>query len=103
MVVGPMKQMNEDNQLLLWYKNKVLRQQQHGKALEQTMGVMSNQLRITSEENRIVRHRTTIQHEENKEQVILEPTVISINVVLLFMVLELCQNQVVHLYSIFSV
>lgn len=68
MVVGPLKQMDEDNQMLLWYKSKVARQQRNEKALQQTMGVMSNQLRITSEENRIVRLRTTIQHEENKEQ-----------------------------------
>lgn len=81
MVVGPLKQMDEDNQMLLWYKSKVARQQRNEKALQQTMGVMSNQLRITSEENRIVRQRTTIQHEENKEQVIFESTITSINVV----------------------
>lgn len=81
MVVGPLKQMDEDNQMLLWYKSKVARQQRNEKALQQTMGVMSNQLRITSEENRIVRLRTTIQHEENKEQVIFESTITSINVV----------------------
>lgn len=75
MVVGPLKQMDEDNQMLLWYKSKVARQQRNEKALQQTMGVMSNQLRITSEENRIVRLRTTIQHEENKEQVIFESTI----------------------------
>lgn len=79
MVVGPLKQMDDDNQLLLWYKSKVGRQQRNEKALQQTMGVMSNQLRITSEENRIVRLRTTIQHEENKEQVIFESTITSIN------------------------
>lgn len=68
MVVGPMKQMSEENQLLIWYKNKVAIDQQHEKDLEQTMELMSNQLRITNEENRIVKQRTTIQHEENKEQ-----------------------------------
>lgn len=83
MVVGPMKQMSEENQLLIWYKNKVAIDQQHEKDLEQTMELMSNQLRITNEENRIVKQRTTIQHEENKEQVIFEPAVTLINVVML--------------------
>ncbi|XP_077231860.1 protein SUPPRESSOR OF GENE SILENCING 3 homolog [Tasmannia lanceolata] len=68
MVVGPMKQMSEDNQLLTYYKNKVVRQQQRSRALEETVGVMSRQLRIANEENRIVRQRTQIQHEENKEE-----------------------------------
>ncbi|XP_058097548.1 protein SUPPRESSOR OF GENE SILENCING 3 homolog [Magnolia sinica] len=68
MVVGPMKQMSEDNQQLIWYKNKVAKQQLHKKALEVTMGEMSRQLRIASEENRIVRERTKSQHQENKEE-----------------------------------
>ncbi|XXG72182.1 hypothetical protein AAC387_Pa07g1335 [Persea americana] len=68
MVVGPMKQMSEENQLLIWYKNKAAIDQQHEKDLEQTLELMSKQLRITNEENRIVKQKATIQHEENKEQ-----------------------------------
>ncbi|XP_077249688.1 protein SUPPRESSOR OF GENE SILENCING 3 homolog [Tasmannia lanceolata] len=68
MVVGPMKKMSEDNQLLTYYKNKVSRQQQRSKALEETVGMMSKKLRIANEENRIVRQRTQTQHEENKEE-----------------------------------
>lgn len=75
MVVGPMKKMNEENQQLVWYKNKVAIHHQHEKALEKTMRAMSKQLRITCEKNRIVRERTVIQQEENKEQVIFEPSV----------------------------
>lgn len=67
-VVSRMKQMSEDNELLTWYKNKVSRQQQNEKVLKETMGVMSKKLRIASEENEMVRLRTTVQHEENKEQ-----------------------------------
>eukprot|EP00262_Sarcandra_glabra_P002058 TRINITY_DN12315_c0_g1_i1.p1 TRINITY_DN12315_c0_g1~~TRINITY_DN12315_c0_g1_i1.p1 ORF type:complete len:648 (+),score=151.23 TRINITY_DN12315_c0_g1_i1:162-2105(+) len=68
MVVGPMKQMSEDNQQLIWLKNRVAKEQQQSKALKQTVGVMSEKLRKTVEENRIVRLRTKIQHEENKEE-----------------------------------
>ncbi|XP_008795270.1 protein SUPPRESSOR OF GENE SILENCING 3 homolog [Phoenix dactylifera] len=66
MVVIPMKQMSEDNQQLIWLKNKVVKQEQWSKTLEETCGVMSQKLRESREENRIVRLRTKIQHEENK-------------------------------------
>ncbi|XP_008786464.2 protein SUPPRESSOR OF GENE SILENCING 3 homolog [Phoenix dactylifera] len=68
MVVIPMKQMSEDNQQLIWLKNKVVKQEKRSKALEETFGVVSQKLRETMEENRIVRLRTKIQHEENKEE-----------------------------------
>ncbi|KAG6536592.1 hypothetical protein ZIOFF_001650 [Zingiber officinale] len=68
MVVIPMKQMNEDNQELVWLKNKVIKQERRSKALEETFGVVTQKLRETMEENRIVRHRTKIQHQENKEE-----------------------------------
>lgn len=64
-----MKQMSEDNQQLVWLKNKVIKQEQRSKALEETFGVVTQKLRETMEENRIVRLRTKIQHEENKEEV----------------------------------
>ncbi|KAG1370002.1 putative protein SUPPRESSOR OF GENE SILENCING 3 [Cocos nucifera] len=68
MVVIPMRQMSEDNQQLIWLKNKVVKQEQRSKVLEETFGVVSQKLRETMEENRIVRLRTKIQHEENKEE-----------------------------------
>lgn len=70
MVVNPMKQMSEDNQQLLWLKNKVVKQEQRSKALEETVKVVNQKLSETMEENRIVMLRTKIQHEENKEEVI---------------------------------
>nr|CAD1842120.1 unnamed protein product [Ananas comosus var. bracteatus] len=68
MVVNPMKQMSEDNQQLLWLKNKVVKQEQRSKALEETVKVVNQKLSETMEENRIVMLRTKIQHEENKEE-----------------------------------
>lgn len=70
MVVIPMKQMNEDNQQLVWLKNKVIKQEKRSKAIEETFGVVTQKLRETMEENRIVRLRTKIQHQENKEEVV---------------------------------
>lgn len=68
MIVGPMKQMSEDNQKLIWLKNKVVKHEQRSKAIEETFSLVSQKLRDTMEENRIVRLRTKIQHEENKEE-----------------------------------
>lgn len=70
MVVGPMKQMSEDNQQLVWYKNKVKKQQQRSKTLEESVGLFSQKLRQTNEENKIVRLRSKEQHEENKAEVL---------------------------------
>ena len=70
-VVNQLKQMNEDNQQLNWYKNKVAKEQMHSKALEESFGLVSQKQRKTEEENRQVRERTKQLHDQNKEEVIL--------------------------------
>ncbi|KAL6960952.1 Protein SUPPRESSOR [Sarracenia purpurea var. burkii] len=68
MVVNQMKQMSEDNQQLVYFKEKVAKEQKHSKALEESFGVMSEKLRKTLDENRIVRQRSKMYHEQNKEE-----------------------------------
>ncbi|XP_010252365.1 PREDICTED: protein SUPPRESSOR OF GENE SILENCING 3 [Nelumbo nucifera] len=68
MVVEPMKQMSEDNQQLIWYKNKADKERRNNKALKESFGIVSEKLRKTMEENRIVRQRTKMQHEQNNEE-----------------------------------
>ncbi|KAK4486024.1 hypothetical protein RD792_008686 [Penstemon davidsonii] len=68
MVVNQMKQMSEDNQQLMWFKNKVAKEQKSKKALEESFGVVTEKLRKTMEENRIVKLRTKKHHEQNKEE-----------------------------------
>ncbi|KAL3524606.1 hypothetical protein ACH5RR_012978 [Cinchona calisaya] len=68
MVVKQLKQMSEDNQQLIWFKNRVAKEQLHSKALEESYGLVSEKLRKTQEENRIVRLRTKMHHEQNKEE-----------------------------------
>ncbi|KAJ7957136.1 suppressor of gene silencing protein [Quillaja saponaria] len=72
MVVKQIRQMSEDNQQLIWLKNKVVKEQRHTKALEESFGVVSEKLRKTMEENHIVRQRTKVQHEENKEEMYMQ-------------------------------
>jgi hypothetical protein len=71
MVVNQIRQMSEDNQQLLYFKNKVVKEKKHSKAMEESFGIVTEKLRKTMEENRIVRRRTKMQHEEIKEEVIL--------------------------------
>ncbi|KAK8481967.1 hypothetical protein V6N13_144666 [Hibiscus sabdariffa] len=68
MVVKQIRQMSEDNQQLNFYKNKVAKEQRAKNALEESLGIVSEKLRKTMEENRIVRQRTKMQHEQNKEE-----------------------------------
>ncbi|KAI3462340.1 hypothetical protein Pfo_019003 [Paulownia fortunei] len=68
MVVNQMKQMSEDNQQLLWFKNKVAKEQMDKKALEESVGIVTEKLRKTLMENRIVKLRTKKHHEQNKEE-----------------------------------
>ncbi|ESW09828.1 hypothetical protein PHAVU_009G159600 [Phaseolus vulgaris] len=72
MVVHQIRQMNEDNQQLIYLKNKVERKTRHTIALEESIGKMSEKLRKTMEENRIVRRRTKMQHEETKEEMYMQ-------------------------------
>ncbi|XP_062083741.1 protein SUPPRESSOR OF GENE SILENCING 3 [Humulus lupulus] len=71
-VVTEIRQMSEDNQQLGYYKDKYSREQRHAKALKESFDVVSNKLRKTIAESRIVRHRTKMQQDENKEEMILQ-------------------------------
>jgi hypothetical protein len=71
MVVNQIRQISEDNQQLLYFKNKVVKEKKHSKAMDESFGIVTQKLRKTMEENRIVRRRTKMQHEEIKEEVIL--------------------------------
>ncbi|CAK7328573.1 unnamed protein product [Dovyalis caffra] len=68
MVVTQIRQMAEDNQQLMYFKNKVFTEQRHSKQLEESFGIVSEKLRKTMEENRIVRQRTQMHHLQNKEE-----------------------------------
>ncbi|KAL7591848.1 protein SUPPRESSOR OF GENE SILENCING 3 [Lactuca sativa] len=67
-VVKRLKQMNEDSQQLHWYKKKVAKQEISLKALEESFWIVSQKLKKLEEESRIVRERTQLYHEQNKEE-----------------------------------
>ncbi|XP_044480621.1 protein SUPPRESSOR OF GENE SILENCING 3-like [Mangifera indica] len=68
MVVRQIRQMSEDNQQLNYLKIKVDKATRHSKTLEESFGIVSERLRKTMEENRIVKQRTKMQYEQTKEE-----------------------------------
>ncbi|KAF5196800.1 Suppressor of gene silencing protein [Thalictrum thalictroides] len=68
MVLMPMRQMREDNHELVWLKNTNAKLTKQSKTLEESLALVSKKWRKTMEENRIVRQRTKLQHDQNKEE-----------------------------------
>jgi hypothetical protein len=66
-VVSQLKQMGEDNQQLNLFKDKVRKEKNYSKTLEQFYTIATEKLRRVSEENRIVRQKTKTHHQETKE------------------------------------
>lgn len=69
-VVDQLKKMSNDSQELLWYKKKIAKQERSSKTLEDAFWLLSQKLRKLEEENKIVRQRTQMYHEQNTEEVI---------------------------------
>ena len=68
-----MKQMSEDNQQLNYMKNKMVKTEQRSKAVEESLGVVSQKLRETIEENIFVRSKAKEKHLEYEQEVIRLP------------------------------
>ncbi|KAF7842687.1 protein SUPPRESSOR OF GENE SILENCING 3-like [Senna tora] len=68
MVESKIKNINDDNQLVYYFKKQAAKEQIKSQALEASLSKVSQKLRQTVEENRLVRERSKIQHEEKKEE-----------------------------------
>lgn len=67
-VIRQLKQMREDNHLLIWYKNRVEKVTKELEVLKGSFNAVGEKMRKVSEENRIVRQRTKLHHKEIKEE-----------------------------------
>ncbi|EPS60058.1 hypothetical protein M569_14748, partial [Genlisea aurea] len=67
MVVNQLKQMNEDNQKLAWYKNRAVNEKMSKIALQDSFVVLTEKLRQTTEENLASKLRYQKHHELNKQ------------------------------------
>ncbi|XVE94031.1 hypothetical protein REPUB_Repub01dG0245100 [Reevesia pubescens] len=68
MVANQIKKINDDSQQLTRLKKKVSQEQQHSQVLAESLGRLSEKLRQTTKENCIMRQRTRLQHEQNREE-----------------------------------
>ncbi|GAA0186009.1 hypothetical protein LIER_33297 [Lithospermum erythrorhizon] len=67
-VVKKMRQMSEENQDLMFFKNKAAKEKMHSKALEESFGIPSEHLKKTLEDSKIVRQKTKMHNEQIKEE-----------------------------------
>lgn len=71
MVVVGMKQMSLDNQRLNHMKNRVVKTEQRSKVVEESLGVITQKYRETSEENTVLMRRIKEKHLEHEEEVMV--------------------------------
>jgi hypothetical protein len=83
MVGSRIKQINEDSQMLVTYKNRFAAEHMQSQALAESLCRLSEKLKKTVQENRIVRERTKLLHEQTKEEV----TSLNCKLLLLFLFL----------------
>lgn len=72
-VLSQLKQMSDDNQLLILYKNKAEKFKKELEVLRGSFNTVCEKMRKVSQENLIVRQRTKLHHIEIKEEVISDP------------------------------
>ncbi|KAG6780253.1 hypothetical protein POTOM_013107 [Populus tomentosa] len=68
MVGSRIKQINEDSQMLVTYKNRFASEHMQSQALAESLCRLSEKLKKTVQENRIVRERTKLLHEQTREE-----------------------------------
>ncbi|XP_028753272.1 protein SUPPRESSOR OF GENE SILENCING 3-like, partial [Neltuma alba] len=68
MIESKIKQINDDAQQVDYFKRKATKEQIKSQVLEASLCQISEKLRRTLQENRVVRQRTKIQQDENKEE-----------------------------------
>lgn len=71
MVESKIRDINNENQQVGYFKKQAAKEQIKSQALEASLSKVSEKLRQTTRENRVVRERTKIQHEQHKEEVIV--------------------------------
>lgn len=72
MVLHPLRKMSEDSQQVSYMKNRVAREERHNQALEETLRIVNEKMLKVQEENRLLRERTRMHYEQNKEEMDLQ-------------------------------
>ncbi|KAL1336322.1 hypothetical protein HN51_030710 [Arachis hypogaea] len=67
-VESKIKHINDDSRLLGYFKDKIAKEQLKSKVLEESLSRMTGKLRITMEENLVMRERVKEHHQESTEE-----------------------------------
>ena len=87
-VESKIKHINDDSRLLGYFKDKIAKEQLKSKVLEESLSRMTGKLRITMEENRVMRERVKEHHQESTEEVPCYETEIGLLLFLVFICLS---------------
>lgn len=71
MVERRIKQINENSQQLVKFKDKITQEQKHSKVLAESVSRLSEELRKNIEKSHMMRQQTKLLLEENKGEVIV--------------------------------
>ena len=91
MVGSRIKQINEDSQALVTYKNRFAAERMQSQSLAESLCRLSERLKKTVQENRIVREQTKLLHEQTKEEV--TPLNSKLHLLILLLILHLSLSR----------
>lgn len=72
MVLHPLRKMCVDSQQVSYMKKRIAREERHNQALEETLRIVNEKMLKVQEENRLLRERTRMHYEQNKEEMDLQ-------------------------------
>ncbi|KAL6183705.1 hypothetical protein ACLB2K_045116 [Fragaria x ananassa] len=72
MVLHPLRKMSEESQQVNYMKTKVAKEEKHSQAIEDTLRIVNEKMLKIQEENRVLRERTRMHYEQNKEEMDLQ-------------------------------
>ncbi|XP_050379107.1 protein SUPPRESSOR OF GENE SILENCING 3-like [Argentina anserina] len=72
MVLHPLRKMSDDSQQVNYMKTRVAKEEKHSQGLEEALRIVNEKMLKIQEENRVLRERTRMHYEQNKDEMDLQ-------------------------------